>query len=417
MIGVVGLSHKSAPVHIREKFALNKEECNDLSQTILKNKNIDELVIISTCNRTELYFTAEECCSPGAFHIIFHYLKGHIEEAEGIESHFYQFDTKQTVNHLFRVISGLESMILGEYQIVSQVKEAISHAEEIGSAGKILTRLFHKALETGKQVRTKTAMSSGAFSVSYAAVEKCNSIFEKLPDKKILLIGAGETGEIAIKNLYKKGCRNIVVSNRTVSKAEELAKRFGGSVHDFKDLKTGINEADIVVSSISCKKPLITTKLLTTENTNKQTVFIDLGVPRNIDAEIADQSNIALYNVDDLEEVVANNMEKKKTYLATAEKIINKKAIEFSDWLSIQNLSPAIQNIILGMNEINESELAVFKKFHNEDEYNHMEKYGKHITEKLVKSMIRNLKNISDNGRKTEYIKVINDLFSLSNEE
>nr|MBD3622794.1 glutamyl-tRNA reductase [Sunxiuqinia sp.] len=416
MIGVVGLSHKSAPVHIREKFALDKEEYTDLSQTILKNKNIGELVIISTCNRTELYFTAEECCSPGAFHILFHYLKKHIDEEDGFESHFYQYETKMAVNHLFRVVSGLESMMLGEYQIVSQIKEAISHAEEIGSAGKILTRLFHKALETGKQVRTKTAMSTGAFSVSYAAVEKCSSIFEQLPDKKILLIGAGETGELVIKNLYKKGCQNIVVTNRTTSKAEELAQRFCGSAHNFKELESAVRDADIVVSSIACKTPLITPQVLSSSNTEKQTVFIDLGVPRNIDPRIAEQKNITLYNVDDLEEVVAQNMEKKKTYVATAEKIITRKTNEFSDWLSVQNLSPAIQNIILGVNEINQSELAVFKKFHNEEEYQNMEKYGKHIAEKLVKSMIRNLKNISDNGRKTEYIKVINDLFSPSHD-
>ncbi|WP_430971908.1 glutamyl-tRNA reductase [Sunxiuqinia rutila] len=416
MIGVVGLSHKSAPVHIREKFALNKEEYTDLSQTILKNKNIGELVIISTCNRTELYFAADECCSPGAFHILFHYLKKHIQEEDGIESHFYQYEGKSAASHLFRVVSGLESMVLGEYQIVAQIKEAISHAEEIGSAGKLLTRLFHKALETGKQVRTKTAMSTGAFSVSYAAVEKCNSIFDQLPDKKILLIGAGETGELVIKNLYKKGCQNILVTNRTTAKAEELAKRYGGQVIDFKAMQEGIQEADIVVSSISCKKPLITPQILSKENTQKQTVFIDLGVPRNIDPKITEQESVSLYNVDDLEEVVAQNMEKKKSYIVTAEKIISKKLNEFSDWLSIQNLSPAIQNIISGVNEINASELAVFKRFHNEEEYHNMEKYGKHIAEKLVKSMIRNLKNISDNGRKTEYIKVINDLFSQTHE-
>ena len=416
MIGVVGLSHKSAPVHIREKFSFTKEDYTELSATILKNRNIRELVVISTCNRTEIYFTAEECCSTGAFHILFKYLKEHFKEEKDMASHFYQMETLKAANHLFRVVSGLDSMVLGEYQIVNQVKEAINHAEEIGSAGKLLTRLFHKALETGKQVRTKTAMSTGAFSVSYAAVEKCNSIFEQLPDKKILLIGAGETGELVIKNLYKKGCENIVVTNRTTSKAEELANRFGGSSLNFNDLKKGISEADIVVSSISCKEPLITERSLNGSFPNKKTVFIDLGVPRNIDPKLAEKEQIALYNVDDLEEVVSNNMEKKKTYIDTAEKIINKKVNEFADWLSIQNLSPVIQNIILGVNEINQSELAIFKKFHNDEEYSNMEKYGKHIAEKIVNSMIKNLKTISDNGRKTEYVKVINDLFSPENE-
>lgn len=416
MIGVVGLSHKSAPVHIREKFAFNQQEYTDLSSKILGNNNIKELVIISTCNRTELYFTADDCCSAGAFHIILHYLKSYFEEQEQIESHFFRMHSEEAVNHLFRVVSSLESMVLGEYQIVSQVKEAINHADKIGSAGKILTRLFNKAFEAGKLVRTKTALSNGAFSVSYAAVEKCNSIFKQLPNKKILLIGAGETGELVIKNLYKKGCKNIVITNRTTSKATELASRFGGSVLEFKDLAMGIRGADIVVSSISCKKPLITSDVLSNADITKKTIFIDLGVPRNIASDLSEQEQVVLFNIDDLQEVVAQNMEKKQSYVETAEKIIRKKVGEFSDWLSIQNLSPVIQSIILGVNDINQSELAVFKKFHNEEEYQNMEKYGKHITEKLVNSMIKNLKTISDNGRKSEYVKIINDLFSLSNE-
>ncbi len=416
MIGVVGLSHKSAPVNIREKFSFNKEEYTNLSKIILTGQHIDELVIISTCNRTELYFSTNEKHYAGAFSTLFHYLKVHVPEENGIESHFYQFETKEAVRHLFRVISGLESMVLGEYQIVSQIKDSINHAEGIGSAGKILTRLFHKALETGKEVRTKTGISNGAFSVSYAAVAKCNSIFDHLPDKKILLIGAGETGELVIKNLYKKGCENIIVANRTTAKAKELAMRYSGHVWDFNNLEEGIKSADIVVSSVTCKQPIVTTNTISALDSNKKTVFIDLGVPRNIDHEIGKSKNISLYNVDDLEEVVSQNKEKKKTYLDAAETIIAKKLDEFSTWLSTQNLSPVIKNMISEVNEINHSELAVFKKFHKEDEYLNMEKYGKHITEKIVNSMIKNLKSLSDNGRKTECIKIINDLFLPANE-
>ncbi|MGQ8337889.1 glutamyl-tRNA reductase [Sunxiuqinia sp. A32] len=416
MIGVVGLSHKSAPVNIREKFSFTKEEYTDLSKTILKSQHITELVVISTCNRTELYFAAEDCCYSGAFHILFQYLKSSVYEKENIEAHFYQMESKQAINHLFRVVSGLDSMVLGEYQIVSQIKEAINHAEEIGSAGKILKRLFHKALETGKHVRTKTGISNGGFSVSYAAVEKCNDIFDHLPDKNILLVGAGETGELVIKNMYKKGCQNIVVTNRTKSKADELAARYGGQTLDFSKLQEGIEQADIIVSSIRCKEPLITLNNLTIKNSDKQSIFIDLGVPRNIDPQVEELDQVRLFNVDDLEEVVNKNMEKKKSYLETAEKIILKKHTEFSDWLSTQNLSPVIKNMISEVNEINHTELAVFKKFHNEEEYQNMEKYGKHIAEKIVNSMIKNLKTVSDNGRKTEYIKVINDLFSPANE-
>ncbi len=415
MIGVVGLSHKSAPVNIREKFAFNKEEYTDLSKIILKNLHFDELVIISTCNRTEFYFSAQEKYYTGAFGSVFNYLKTKVQE-DSIESYFYQFKTIDAVNHLFRVISGLESMIIGEYQIVAQVKDAINHAEDIGSAGKILKRLFYKALETGKQVRTRTGLSNGAFSVSYAAVEKCSSIFEQLTDKKILLIGAGETGELAIKNLYKKACRNIVVSNRTISKAEELAKRYEGTVLDFRKLKEGINNADIIVSSVSSKEPIIDLGMFSLFSTSKQTVLIDLGVPRNIDQKLNEFDFITLYNVDDLQEVVNQNMEKKKIYINEAESIIDEKQNEFSNWLSTKKLSPVIQTMISEVNEINHTELEVFRKFHSKGEYETIEKYGKHITEKIVNSLIKNLKAISDNGRKAECVKIINDLFSFSNE-
>ena len=416
MIGVVGLSHKSAPVNIREKFAFNKEEYTDLSKNILKDKHIDELVVISTCNRTEIYFSAHEMYYSGAFNTLFHYLRSHVQDESGIESHFFQYETKEAVIHLFNVVSGLDSMVLGEYQIVSQVKQAIHHAEQIGSAGKILKRLFHKALETGKEVRTKTGISNGAFSVSYAAVQKCSHIFEQLDNKKILLIGAGETGQLVIKNLHKKGCENIQVANRTISKALELAEQFSGTVLELNDLEKGISEADIVVSSVSSKKPIINASMIQYSTPEKPLVFIDLGVPRNIDPEIADKPNINLFNVDDLEEVVNDNLHKKQGYVKVAEEIISIKSSEFTTWLSAQNLSPVIQNMILGISEINQNELAVFKKFHNIDEYTQMEKYGKHIAEKIVNSMIKNLKSVSDNGRKTEYIKVINELFSPENE-
>ena len=416
MIGVVGLSHKSAPVNIREKFSFDKDEYTDLSHTILKNKYIDELVVISTCNRTELYFSAKETCYSGAFSTLINYLKSHVQLEAGIESHFYQYESKAAINHLFRVISGLESMVLGEYQIVSQIKDAISHAEKIGSAGKLLTRLFHKALETGKQVRTQTGISNGAFSVSYAAVLKCISIFENISDKKILLIGAGETGELVIKNLYKKGCKNIQVANRTYSKALELANQYDGNVIEFSNIASGIADADIVVSSISCKKPLVTSAMIENSDKATPTVFIDLGVPRNIDQQLAELDSVSLFNVDDLKKVVNQNKEKKESYLEAADKIIAEKLAEYASWLSSQNLSPVIQNMISEVTEINHKELEVFRKFHDENEFQNMEKYGKHITEKIVNSMIKNLKSISDNGKKTECIRIVNDLFSPANE-
>ncbi|WP_423127110.1 glutamyl-tRNA reductase [Gaoshiqia sp. Z1-71] len=413
MIGIIGLSHKSAPVHIREKFALNKDECSGLYKSIVSNQYIEELVILSTCNRTEIYFKADKCCSTGAFTIIMSYLRKYAGVGEEMDKHFYRFQNDEAVKHLFRVVSSLESMVLGEYQIVSQIKEAYSQAKENGTVRKVLKRLFHKALETGKLVRTNTEMSAGAFSVSYAAVEKCSDQFRDLQDKKILLIGAGETGELVIKNLYKKGCKNITVTNRTVVKAEELAARYQGEALPFSRLMDGIHEAEIIVSSISSKEPIFDAgKVKPHLNGHPHVMMIDLGVPRNIHPDVSEIQGVSLLNVDDLEEVVAGNMEKKKAYVSVAEGIIAEKVIEFSDWLSIQNLSPVIQNMVSVVSRMNSDELAVFRKFHSEEEVRNMEKYGKHITEKLTNLMIKNLKTMSNNGRQTEFLKIINDLFS-----
>ncbi|WP_163713158.1 glutamyl-tRNA reductase [Mangrovibacterium lignilyticum] len=418
MIGIIGLSHKSAPVHIREKFAFDKTESARLAKLICQNKYIREIVILSTCNRTEIYFKADECCSSGAFNIIISYLHRQAEVGDEMNKHFYRLAADKAITHLFRVISSLESMVLGEYQIVSQIKEAFKNAEENGTVGKVLTRLFHKALETGKLVRSNTQMSTGAFSVSYAAVEKCNDQFRNLKDKNILLIGAGETGELVIKNLFKKGCKNITVTNRTAAKAEELARRYSGQALPYSQMMAGVHDAEIIVSSIATKEPIFNATTIKPHlNGHPKVMMIDLGVPRNIHPDVTELSGISLINVDDLEEVVAGNQEKKQALVSVAEDIISEKVTEFSDWLNSRNLSPAIQQIISSISTVNSNELEVFKKFHSEEDIQHMEKYGKHITEKLINSMIKNLKTISDNGRQTEFIKVVNDLFSQTNEQ
>ncbi|MGV8137637.1 MAG: glutamyl-tRNA reductase [Mangrovibacterium sp.] len=416
MIGIIGLSHKSAPVHIREKFSLNNGENTQLAQQIMGNPHIDEMVILSTCNRTEIYFKAADCCSSGAFNIIHKNLHQFTGIDDQKNKYFYRLQDDEAVRHLFRVVSSLDSMVLGEYQIVSQIKEAYHLAKENKTVGKIFKRLFTKALETGKLVRTKTAMSSGAFSVSYAAVEKCYEQFNDLQQKNILLIGAGETGELVIKNLFKKGCQHITVTNRTTAKAEELARRYQGKVLPFAKLMQGVQEAEIIVSSVSCKEPLFDARQIEPHLNGHSRMMIDLGVPRNIHPDISDISGVSLLNVDDLKEVVSGNKEKKQTYVAVAESIIEEKVAEFSDWLSVQDLSPAIQNIISAINQVNSNELSVLKKSTSEDEYLLLEKYSKHISEKLANTLIKKLKVISNNGRATEYVKVINDLFTPVNE-
>jgi len=414
MIGVIGLNHKSSPLNIREKFSFNKDDIKELTQSILKNKYINEIVILSTCNRTEIYFRSEDCCPAGAFSIIFKSLFKYvnIEIKEKVEKFFYHLESLKAIEHLFRVVSSLDSMILGEYQIVNQIKEAYRIAIENHSVKKTFKRLFTKALETGKEVRTKTTMSQGAFSVSYAAVEKCYEKFNTLAEKNILLIGAGKTGELVIKNLNKKGCNNITITNRTQSRAVEMATRYNAKVLPFSHWQQGLKSAEIIISSISCKEPLIDKEKIGSLTSDTDCLIVDMGVPRNIHPDVQEIKGITLLNIDDLKETLACDLKKKEDCISTAEIIVENKTKEFSEWLNTQNLAPTISKIVSAVNNITKKEMISFRKNLSEEESPQINEYSKYLSEKIMKYLIRNLKTVSNNGQATEYVKIIHDLFS-----
>jgi glutamyl-tRNA reductase len=409
MIGIIGLSHKSAPLEIRERYAFPGDDIVTLSKSILLGSEVDGILILATCNRTELYFSTQSNCHKSAIKHIGQCLQGYAEYATTSKDYFYHLFDDNAIVHLFRLISGLESMVVGEYQIVSQIKEAFKFARQQSSVDKILDRLFTKALEVGKQVRTQTGISRGAFSVSYAAVEKCREHFSDLEKRKILLIGAGETGELVVKNLHKRGCKNISIANRTFEKARLLAGRFQADIVPFEDLPSAINKAEIVISSVSGEH-LISKKLIGNGPDHK-IMMIDLGVPRNIEPTLSELKNIRLLNIDNLQKVVIQNEEKKKTYFDTADEIISAKTTEFQDWLSGQKLSPAIQYITSSVHRLNEDGLKAFRSHHSDEEIEIMKKYGHHLSEKMIRTLIKNLKATTQNGHKEELVQIVNRLF------
>ncbi|MFV0289977.1 MAG: glutamyl-tRNA reductase [Mangrovibacterium sp.] len=407
MIGIIGLSHKTAPIHIREKFSLNAENSRELAQKICKGQHIDALLILSTCNRTEFYYRAKASNRDMANMAIVKHLINYTGITDCQKSYFYGYEHRDAVNHLFRVVSSLDSMVLGEYQIVSQVKNAYQLAEENKTLDKELMRLFQKALETGKQVRTQTQMSTGAFSVSYAAVERCLNEFPKLSKKKILLVGTGETGELVIQSLFKKGGRDITVVNRTFQNAVELAGRYRAKVRNWEELNEVVSESDIIISAVTSQEPIINE----TKAAHYQ-LFIDLGVPRNMNEKLHNEAKVTLLNVDDLQHVVAENQEKKQELVLMAQGIIDAKVDEFLEWLSSRNLSPAIQQIMDVVSEMHQGELAIFSKNKTDEEVMLLEEYSKHFADKMINTMIRNLKDLSDNGRHTDSVRVIERIFS-----
>lgn len=418
MIGVIGVSHKSATVKVREKFALDSDEADLLARRLLENEYFRELVVLSTCNRTEIYFAAEGICTNGASKAVRGVLTELKHCEEDIKPFLFEHYHKDAVHHLFKVVAGLDSMILGEYQIVAQVKAAYAEAEMRGAIGKKFHRLFNKALESSKLVRLKTPFNQGAYSVSYAAVEKCYEQFPNLADRNILIIGAGDTGELVLKNFVKKGCRNICITNRTEEKALTLANNYNGRVLPFEHMLEGIHDAEIIVTSVASKDPILdAAKVRSHLNGHERIVMIDLGVPRNINADVADIESVTLLNVDDLEEVVAMNIESKLEYVSVAEDIVAEKVDEYTLWLNEQNLAPAIKNIDKAISELYKKELATYKKSFSEGEFEQVQKFNRYVSKKLKNQFVKQLKAVTDNGRITEFVGIINLLFDENNNE
>jgi glutamyl-tRNA reductase len=301
-------------------------------------------------------------------------------------------------------------MVTGEYQIVSQVKEAYDLAHQNGFSGKILNRLFIKTLEVGKLVRTRTEISRGAFSVSYAAVEKCREHFSNLEERNILLVGAGETGELVVKNLHKRGCHRISIANRTPENARDLADRYQAETVPFNQLTQAIKQAEIVISSVSGEH-LIHPDMLGGITFDRKVMMVDLGVPRNISPDVGGMDHVRLLNIDDLQKVVLQNEEKKKSYFDTAEQIIEEKSTEFEEWLVSQKLAPAIQHVVSSVRQTHTNGIEAHRSNLSEEELEIVDRYGQYLSDKVINAVIKNLKTLSENGRKNEIVEAIGKLF------
>lgn len=416
MIGLFGLNHKSAPIEIRERFVFCEEDIKRFVPQ-LKAKGILGAVVLSTCNRTEIYFEIKDTNHSSDFDIVGDTLLEYRKVSSEVRVHFYQMKNDEAVRHLFRVISGLDSMALGEYQVVSQIKDAFEISKKHQLCSSVLFKLFHDALRTGKQVRTETALSKGAVSISYAGVELAAKKLKKLTSHSVLLVGAGQTGELTLLNLIKKDCTQFTVVNRTQEKACELAEKYHCKVGDFDQLAELLESHDIVITSTASKKPLFTGEMVADammKRNHKPLFFIDLSVPRNVAREAGDLEHVFVYDIDALNEVIEDNLEKRKGQIIHAEAIIEESVAEFSKWHSNQVLAPTFQNITTRFHEINKTLLDGFVKNPNEPDYEKATAYGEMITKKFIGLMIENVKSVTDNGQRQEYITMVNKLFDLN---
>jgi len=413
MIKLLGLNHKSAPVEVREKFVFCEEDIKKFVP-MLQKEGIMGAVVISTCNRTEIYVEYNDCSDPSDFEAFEKVLFNYRKAGKALSSYFYKKTTEDAARHLFHVVSGLDSMALGEYQIVGQVKDAFNICAKNNLVSSQLIRLFNKAFEAGKRVRTETRISKGAVSVSYAAVDLASKILHNLKSQPVLLVGAGQTGELTIQNLLKKGCDQFTIINRTHEKAIEIAAKYNGKEDDFYKLDELLLTNNIVITSTASKIALVTKdsveKAMKLRN-NQPLLFIDLSVPRNVEHAVGEIENVHVYDVDSLNNIIDDNFGKRRGEICAAEEIIEEVVADFTEWLQARSLIPTFQTISQCFQDINKNEFEGFVKNSKEIDYTKASEYGEHITNKLIRTMISNVKNITDNGKKQEYIQLLNELF------
>ena len=329
---VLGLNHKTAPVDVRERFSISRESIRKGLLNLNEYESLNEAVVLSTCNRSELYAVVEDAQEDtGTLRQFLFDLTGNEED---IDEYLYCYEDEECIRHLFNVASSLDSLVLGEGQILSQVKQAYALARDANATSTILNTLFHRAIATGKRVRTETRIAYSAVSVSYAAVELARDIFGDLSNSNVLIFGAGKMAELTAQHLNSRGVKKIYVANRHKDKAQALAEYFGGEAVAFDRAFKEATDIDIVVTSTGAPhyvvKPWETQQLMTKRH-GRPLVFIDIAVPRDVDPEVEEIKGVKLYNIDALEAVVDEHVEKRRHEARRAKKIVEEEIASLED--------------------------------------------------------------------------------------
>ncbi len=335
-IFALGINHKTAPVALREQVAFAPEQVAQALLDLTAQTQVTDAVIVSTCNRTELYFSGSVTQSK---QVIAWLARFHQLELVDVAAHLYLHQDDAAVAHLMRVAAGLDSLVLGEPQIFGQVKQAYSQSRQVGTIQPVFERLFQKTFAVAKQVRTDTDIGASAVSVAFAAVALAKQIFGKLEAVKVLLIGAGETIELVAKHLLEQGASQLTVANRSYDRAAALASQFQGQVVSLAQVPQALVDADVVISSTASTLPIVGKGMVEQalkKRRHKPMFLVDLAVPRDIEAQVAELEDAYLYTVDDLQNIVAQNMQSRQQAAAQAETMISAGVAEFSQWLQLQ---------------------------------------------------------------------------------
>ena len=347
-IVLVGISHKTAPLEMRERLAFSELCLRDALGELVDQDALEEGLIVSTCNRVELLASAPSGADRGLDRLMEFLCGFHGLEPGTLNGHLYRHSDSDAIKHVFRVASSLDSMVVGESQILGQVKEAYQAAVEAGTVGRVLSQLMNRALYVAKRIRTETGVAQNPVSVSSVAVELAQKIFSDLSDKTVLLVGAGETGELAARCLIEAGTSKLLVTNRTAERAGEIANKFGGAAVSFEAFYDVLSLSDIVLCSTGAADYVISpaeTRRALKSRKRGPLLFIDISVPRNIDPSIADIENTFLFDIDDLQSIVQSNLNERVREANAAEAIVEAEVHQFVKQLRSLDIGPAIAEV------------------------------------------------------------------------
>ena len=421
-IVLVGLNHRTAPVEVRERVSFNPEQTRRAADELRARGILEETLVLSTCNRSEVYGVPPESSHESASGLSSFLSEFHSVRPDVLSVSLYHHYDHEAVRHLFCVAAGLDSMLLGEAEILGQVREAYRFAHEHGATGPVLNRLFQGALEVGKRVRTETELGARPMSAASAGVKLAERIFGKLSERKALVLGAGAMSEQVVSHLRDRGIAQLHVMNRSRDKAEELAKEYGGKAVEWGEWDSALQTPDVVVSSISAEEPILrreTVARAMAARGNRALFLMDLGVPRNIEPNVSELYNVYVYNTDDLTEIVQQNRNAREREIPQAQGIVEEHVSKFLSWQASVELVGLVDALRTKLRE----ERAAFirsrmepMKHLSESDRAHVEKLMDEMLEKVLLEPAERLRGERELRRKIQNVEALRDLF-LSNRE
>ena len=404
------ISHKKASLQLRGQIALNEEESKALMLKIRESFEVSEVLVLSTCNRTEVYYVSENNLGEEIIRLI---ASQKVLNSNELLPYFEIIDDhNEAVRYLFEVSMGLHSQVVGDLQIPNQVKHAYQWAADVQMAGPFLHRLLHTIFFTNKKIVQETSFRDGAASTSYATVEVMETFLPLLSNPKVLVVGLGEIGEDVCRTLADKSYKNITITNRTLEKAQKLASELGFEVADYQLVNQNILEADIVISSVRCESPIITKETLKNK-TLAVKYLIDLSVPNSIATDIEEVTGVVAYDLDTIQRRANEALQRRMEAIPQVLSIISDAIGEFNNWSQEMIVSPTIQKLKGALEQIRKEEMARFVKELSTEEAEKMEKITASMMQKIIKLPVIQLKAACKRGEAETLIDVLNDLFNL----